>query len=142
MMRVTNERFDVKKKIEILTATKELIKTKDRWTRFAYARDRENSQIEYFGKGSKPCCFCIMGAVVYCIYQEGYTMHIGGEIAKNMNLREIFQELQITAKDLYGRSKSRSTWNISDFNDHNKTTHKEILRVISKTIVRLKQRRL
>lgn len=108
---------------EKLLQIRSLIDSPENWTKGCLARNKNDKCVYTFSK--EACKWCLTGAI-YCVVQFGENF--------DNNKNKIRNDIKfVLSKNI---SKEYST--IIKFNDHSKTTHKDVLNLLDKTIEELK----
>lgn len=111
--------------LQILEQAKALIDTPEKWTKKAYAREKqdESSVLSYFDP--KASCFCSLGA----LYRAGLSASCAGDVPRARRVLD-----RATGVDHFGFSGS-----IVRTNDHPDTTHTDIMAVFDRAIALCKE---
>lgn len=109
---------------EILIEIKSLIDTPEKWTKGAFARNKNYEVVQASSKDA--CCFCLAGA--FRMACRANVAPIAGKRAYDTIIKKIEQKGRRARRD-HDRYKT-----IFSFNDHTRTTHKDIMRFLDELI--------
>ena len=116
--------------IEALEKAKELISKPENWTKNTEARNRNDFPTDYTNPEAYK--FCIIGSVQYALYQMDKNHTFQRETLRKIQNKINEKEEEIIKE--YNKNTKYNLQNFAIFNDHPKTTHKQILQLLNDTI--------